>query len=294
MLPGAQGLQIEFSLASKSQPLPLDPLDWIPNVVSQISQIYPDIMVAQFAKTWRWHTLATCSRSRSCGRHFAREVPLHQRRCHCWLLQWRHRWADAWILLKYINHQGMPGKWLEDWKMAGSIRKYIFGNLWLSRWESLKTCILACRFDTTCGLVDQVEVKENLAHLCCNSQSVRKFESKQILDVRQTWAAAWLIMGFPWDFHGIFMGFPMGFPWDFPWDSYDLPIRGKDPLIPSPWWLLQREPLELTGPMCCWHWEKDANSKNWKRGRNHQKSIEIHWNPLKSCGWLDLVGPSGT
>jgi hypothetical protein len=126
MLPGAQGLQIEFSLASKSQPLPLDPLDSRLDPKRGIPDI-PDIMVAQFAKTWRWHTLATCSRSRSCGRHFAVEVPLHQRRCHCWLLQWRHRWADAWILLKYINHQGMPGKWPEDWKMAGSIRKYIFG-----------------------------------------------------------------------------------------------------------------------------------------------------------------------
>jgi hypothetical protein len=50
MLPGAQGLQIEFSLASKSQPLPQDPLDSRLDPKRGIPDI-PDIMVAQFAKT---------------------------------------------------------------------------------------------------------------------------------------------------------------------------------------------------------------------------------------------------
>lgn len=169
MLPGAQGLQIEFSLASKSQPLPLDPLDWIPNVVSQISQISwlhnsPRRDVGHvFEVVQLWQTL--CSGSPSPSEALS-------------LLTAAVKASVSGCLDTVEIHQGSSRN---AGKMAGRLedgRKYpyIFGIYdFLVESESLKTCILACRFDTTCGLVDlwtRWKVKENLAHLCCNSQSV--------------------------------------------------------------------------------------------------------------------------
>ena len=291
MLPGAQGLQIEFSLASKSQPLPLDPLDWIPNVVSQISQIYPDIMVAQFAKTWRWHTLATCSRSRSCGRHFARGSPSPSEALS--LLTAAVKASVSGCLDTVEIHQSsrnagkMAGR-LEDGRKYPEVYLWKFMTFSLRVTENMHPCLSFWHNLWTCGPGgSQRKLSTSLLQFTVSAKVWKQTNPRRPTDMGRSLTNYGISMGFPWDFHGISHGISMGFPMGFLWPSH--PWQGS--IDPQP---LVTAAARATG--ADWPHVLLALGERCQLQKLEawQKSSEIHRNPLKSIEVMWLVGPSGT